>query len=127
MKNQLYFILILNLIFGSQTQIPYSFLNSLEEINPIILPEVDIELLLEQDSESDSNTPYRYGEKISVNINPDNSGKWIETSNGTRIWRVHIQSNNAFGMSFVCSSNRIPEPAASIIAFIIQTKSLTVI
>ena len=109
MKNQLYFILILNLIFGSQTQIPYSFSNSLEEIKPIILPELDIDLLLEQDSESDSNTPYRYGEKISVNINPDNSGKWIETSNGTRIWRVHIQSNNSFGMKPLFDNFFIPE------------------
>ena len=93
MKNQLYFILILNLIFGSQTQVPYSFLNSLEEINPIILPEVDIELLLEQDSESDSNTPYRYGEKISVNTNYTRSINIERDSNSPSVISSYIPTN----------------------------------
>ena len=109
MKNQFYFILFLNLIFGLQTQIPYSFSNSLEKINPIILPEIKLDLLLEQENQDESNSPYKYGEKIAVNINPINSGKWVETSNGTRIWRVHIQSNNAFGIKPSFNNFFIPE------------------
>ena len=109
MKNLLHCILLFNLIFALQNQFPYSFSNVIDDIEQIILPEINIESLLKQDNEAPPNTPYHYGEKISVNINPENSGKWIETSNGARIWRVHIQSNGAFGIKPSFNEFFLPE------------------
>ena len=109
MKNLLHSILLLNLIFAIQIQSPYSFTNDIDDIEPIVLPEIDIKSLLRQDNDAPPNMPYQYGEKISVNINLENSGKWIETSNGARIWRVHIQSNGAFGIKPSFNEFFLPE------------------
>ncbi|SVA18451.1 uncharacterized protein METZ01_LOCUS71305, partial [marine metagenome] len=56
---------------------PYSRLQGLDNNYHIIdLPLVDIEALLEEDSNRDNGTPYRYGYQHYVELSTENSGIW---------------------------------------------------
>ena len=104
---------IINILF-SQENIggkPYSFDNSLMELIPnIIMPTINIDELLYEDANSAPGTPFRYGNKFNVHLNPENSGVW-EYNNNNRIWRISIISHEAYALSLELDDFYLSETA----------------
>ena len=79
--------------------------------NQITLPILNIEQLLEEDRNAPLATPLRYGYKFDVNLSLDNSGEWFDLDNGDRIWRLMINSQDAFALSLEYNQFYIPNGA----------------
>jgi PKD repeat protein len=52
--------------------------------------------------------PYRWGKLFDVSYNPSNSGTWTVLSDGSRIWRLSIQSDNSFSVYAVLNNFYLP-------------------
>ena len=116
-------LLFLNtLIFGqiSQPATPPSFelINLKEEVQAIRMEKVDVERLLQEDQIFDSikDIPWRFGENLYVNINPQNSGHWDILENGDKIWRVSIHSEGAYTINLTFDQYRLP-PGAQLFVY----------
>ena len=99
-------------IFGQQTQegAPYSQIYGLENsYHTITLPQIDRDMLLEEDIYREPGTPFRYGYKHEVKYSPESSGTWEETTDGGMLWRLGIHSPNAYGMKIFFDSYWLPE------------------
>jgi len=89
--------------------IPYSIEHDLPNtFNQITLPSLDIEQLLEEDRNAPIATPFRYGYKFDVNLSLNNSGEWLDLENGDRIWRLTINSQDAFALSLEYNEFYLP-------------------
>ncbi|WP_213520764.1 T9SS type A sorting domain-containing protein [Nonlabens sp.] len=76
----------------------------------IVMPPIDIEAI-EQEDELTSQSlakPYKFGEKIPVDLNLFNSGQWTELENGDRIWRLNIESTGARTINFLFDRYDLP-------------------
>lgn len=114
MKSKFFITIIILIAIGysqdSQGGQPYGLTNTLSRITPVNeLPNVDINALLLEDSEKPPGTPFRYGIRIPVDSSPINSGIWDILPDGTKIWRFHISSRNAFALSLIFDSFHLPE------------------
>ena len=76
-RHSILIILLVSFMFSQQSLSvrPYSFENELarQEIPVEILPELNIDLLLEEDNQPGVK-PFRYGYRHEINLNTDNSG-----------------------------------------------------
>ena len=89
---------------------PYSRLQGLDNNYHIIdLPLLDIEALLDEDSNRANGTPYRYGYQHYVEFSTENSGIWEETADGGLFWQISVTSENAHALSFEFENFFIPE------------------
>ena len=89
---------------------PYSRLQGLDNNYHIIdLPLVDIEALIEEDSNREYGTPYRYGYQHYVELSTENSGIWEETADGGLLWQISVSSENAHALSFEYDNFFIPK------------------
>ena len=116
-------ILTLNILFliniaYSQVSIessPKSFLsNKLFSPEEIILPEINIDEILEQERleiESSELKPYKFAETIYVNFNMENSGNWTILSDGSSVWQLKIKSPGAFSLNLIYDIYNIPPGA----------------
>jgi len=105
-------LILIQLGIAQQVQegTPYSRLQGLDNNYHIIdLPLVDIEALLEEDSNRDNGTPYRYGYQHFVELSTENSGIWEETAVGGLFWQISVTSENAHALSFEYDNFFIPE------------------
>ncbi len=95
--------------------IPYSFINKSlnNDIPQVIMSDIDIDKLKQEDiiNDKDKSKPWRFGENISVNINPDNSGNWTEIENKGRVWRVEITCKNAVSVNLTFDKYKLPKGA----------------
>lgn len=101
----IYFILVYTFILStcSTAQVnvggqPMSTLLGLNsEINTVTMPAVDAQKLLEEDAATAGipDIPLRYAKVIDTDLNFNNSGTWENLSDGSRIWRLEIRSENA--------------------------------
>jgi hypothetical protein len=78
-----------------------------------IMPSIEIERLKKEDFANDGlrMKPYRFGEKIPVDFNLFNSGKWTVLPSGDRIWRINIESTGAKTINFLFDQYNLPEGA----------------
>lgn len=85
------------------------------EIDPIVLPAVDVESLLLEDAKYDKTgeRPYRFGQEIVVDYSLENAGHWTVLENGDRIWRIRFYSKGATSLNFVFEDFYLP-PGATI-------------
>ncbi|MBO4581771.1 MAG: trypsin-like peptidase domain-containing protein [Bacteroidales bacterium] len=91
--------------------LPYSFNKyqlQLTDIPVVSLPVKSHALLLEEETKEDKSKAYKFGENIAVYCTPDNCGIWEEFPDGSRLWRVKIQSQGAYSLNFVFDSFYIP-------------------
>ncbi len=99
---------------------PPSFLKtSLSYQVPLIrMGKVDVEKLLMEDRLFDTikNIPWRFGDNIYVNINPDNSGVWNILDNGDKIWRVSIESVGAYTINLTFNQYKLA-PGAKLFVY----------
>ena len=78
-------------------------------ITPIVLPEVDVERLLQEDAQvKKGDAPFRFGQEIVVDYTLKNSGVWTTLENGDRIWRIRFQSQGAKTLNFVFNDFYLP-------------------
>ena len=75
------------------------------------LDEFDVQDFIEEDKINNNlkTNPYRFANSIEVNFNMNNSGKWIKANDGTNIWRLIIQSKNAYSLNAIYDKFHIPK------------------
>jgi hypothetical protein len=100
----------------STGELPYSWNDSsgiVENSVPIItLSPIDIDALNQEDAENEgTGSPTRFGFSHGVNITLSNSGNWETTSDGGRLWRLKIQSENASSINLLYDQFWLPEGA----------------
>ena len=113
--NQIKLITILFFICGflfTQDNIggrPYSFDNNLRADVPIFTTSnINVEELLNEDANR-SIGPFRYGYRYNTNININTHGSWEVLDNGDSIWRLSIQSSDAYSIGLVYDNFILPE------------------
>lgn len=74
------------------------------------MPHVNVEALLQEDElESQmKDIPYRFGYPIHVNYGIKNSGSWDSLSDGSKIWRLRIESDSALTINLIFDRFFIP-------------------
>ena len=119
MKQKLLLLLLL-IVFGAanaQIQVesrPYSFLNSnMAQLDlrsqKVLSPAKSIaEALKEDEVDEEIGVPPRFGLKVETNLNPNNSGMWVDLPNGARIWRLPIKSPEALSISLLYEKYHLP-------------------
>lgn len=117
MKKILLFLFACVLAFSTYAQIshggkPKSFqFDALKSnIDFKIMPEIDIEALMEEDAidESYGDIPWRFGKEMEVNFSLENSGTWETLDNGDRIWRLEITSYGAYSLNLIYENFNLP-------------------
>lgn len=122
MKKHLFLSLVASVVltFSIKAQIneggsPISFnkFNLQSEIPVKILPAINVQSLLAEDEQNHGKAvPFRFGKDIDVYYNLMNSGIWETLDNGDRLWRLKIESLNAYSLNFICNQFFIPEGAS---------------
>lgn len=120
-KVSLNFVLVFLFIFisNSFSQInvggePMSSLIQLQsDYNSVTLPAVDSKKALEEDAAISDvpGMPFRYGLVVDVDYSLNNSGTWETLSDGSRIWRLGIKSNDAKSLNLIFSNFFMPKGA----------------
>jgi lysyl endopeptidase len=82
-------------------------------INPILLPPLDLAAIVQEDSinDLDKSLPWRYGVTRPLVLNPNQYGEWRNVPNVGRIWRVAIKSPDALNLSINFDNYHLPEGA----------------
>ena len=79
-----------------------------------ILPEFDVNIFLEEDENEMRSTdikPYRFANSIDVDFNMENSGIWTSLDDGSYVWRLAIESTEAYSLNLIYDTFNIPEGA----------------
>jgi hypothetical protein len=69
------------------------------------------ELLMLERNDDRIMKSFRFAKSFDVSINPENSGEWTESSDGTKIWRVGIRSRGAYSLNVIFDRYHIPDGA----------------
>lgn len=71
-------------------------------------------LLLEDEEEALTarTLPMRYATKQSIDVSPDNSGRWTNLPNGDRIWLLGLHSAGAYSLGVTFDAFELPKGAA---------------
>lgn len=114
------FVVYISLTFNLKGQIsqpgtPPSFvLEELKSDVPVVnMRDVNVEKLKQEDLILDDvkDVPWRFGENMDVQINPDNSGRWDYLDNGDRIWRTAVFSRGALSLNLTFDEYKLPPGA----------------
>ena len=112
MKRLVKILILIQFTMGQQTQegAPYSQIYDLgNNFQTITLPQVDRDVLLEEDTYREMGKPYRYGYKHDVQYSPENSGIFEETADGGMMWQISFTSGDAYAISFEYEEFYIPK------------------
>ena len=116
-KTILNLLIITNLLICeiSIDSTPKSFLlNRDSTIEEIIMPEINIEQIIEQeeiDKQSNILKPYKFAETIYLDLNMENSGNWTVLEDGSSIWQLKITSYDAYSLNLIYDVFNIPPGA----------------
>lgn len=85
----------------------------LPEIKMSVLKEIDLKKIMEEDKVLDTirDMPFRFGENIYVDYNPENSGSWEMLEDGSKLWRLGIKSKGAVSINLAFNRYHLPEGA----------------
>lgn len=99
------------LLSGQQArEIPYSFQHAVSQAVPKVrMPSVNVEALLSMEAESSKQGEFTFGKEFEVELSTLNSGLWETLPNGDRLWRLGIQSENAYSINLIFSYFYLPE------------------
>ncbi len=106
-----------SMLSAQATGLPPSALpgaKSVDTIERMVMPEVDVDTLLAEDVERESAgrpVPARYAKGLPVDFTPANSGTWEELGDGSRLWRLRIASPGALSLSLGLNSFDLPAGA----------------
>jgi hypothetical protein len=75
--------------------------SSLDRVEQIVLPEIDIRPLLAEDQARDArrDQPVRFAKPIEVFYTSDTAGSWEQLDNGSLVWRLRISSPGAISLN----------------------------
>ena len=93
---------------------PYSLDNSINlrsEIAVFETPGINVEELLIEDANQNGPAPFRYGYRYLTNISMNTHGTWETLDNGNMIWRMRIESQEAFSIGLQYDNFYLPEGA----------------
>ncbi|MBK9225625.1 MAG: T9SS type A sorting domain-containing protein [Ignavibacteria bacterium] len=93
---------------------PVSSITQLNEtFETVTLPEFDVQKMLEEDriTEQAMDMPTRYARVFDTDFTFGNSGSWEEMSDGSRIWRLAINSNGAVSLGLTYKEFFMPKGA----------------
>ena len=89
---------------------PYAFANSLDNPVEVVMPAVDVEqYMLEDERNTDSKHPFRFGAELDTNLSLANSGAWQQLPNGDRVWQLKVTCRGAKTLNFVFDRFVIPQ------------------
>ncbi len=92
---------------------PYSFNHNLtfdDQSAEVNIAKPDMAAVIAEDAlYTDKNDLYRVGKNIAVNLTPVNSGEWITSPNGEKIWKLTVKSEGALALGFYYNAFEIPE------------------
>jgi len=101
--------------FSQETneQDPISWDLNLSTIEPITLPPLDLDQIRREDSinDLDKSLPWRYGVTRPIHLDLEASGTWTTLEDGSRLWRVAIQSPDAINLSVNFNDFHLPQGA----------------
>lgn len=108
---------------GMPRTIKHESLKIPSTISRKILPQFDVDKLIEEDKrEQLKGVPFRFGNPINVDFTLQNSGKWENVEKG-KVWRLKIQSDEAFTLNLIFRKYRIPK-GAELFVFNPETNSV---
>lgn len=92
---------------------PASFLRTVKSnVHTVFMSKIDVQSLITEDEiESSKGIPLRFGAPFEVNYNMNNSGSWETLGDGSRIWRLRIESDGAYSINLVYSNFWMPPGA----------------
>jgi V8-like Glu-specific endopeptidase len=82
-----------------------------KDIDTWVFNQPDISALQAEDIINDpkGESPWRFGHNNYTELNLNNSGSWIETVNGSKIWRVVVSCEEALTVNLTFTETEIPE------------------
>ncbi len=84
-------------------------LSPLNEVPQMLMPAQDNHRLqTEEAARRNYETAPRYAVNLSVDINPENSGKWETSPDGKQVWRLLIKSPTAYSINLGFSQYKMP-------------------
>jgi hypothetical protein len=110
-------LMLFQQLIGQVTEggFPYSIKNQLgyDDVQIIEMPETPLESLITEDIERDKqkSIPFRFGYNHFVQLNLQNSGTWTTLSNGDKLWRLIIHSEDALSLNLTFDKYKLPEGA----------------
>ncbi len=108
----LFFLLLGGVLMGQPVaDRPLAWQLGLENIDPIVLPRLDLTQIIAEDSinDLDKSLPWRYGVMRTVEASPATQGIWEVLPNGDRMWRVAIKSPEALNLGVNFNQFELPE------------------
>lgn len=92
---------------------PYQWLekSAFSAIDFVSLPDVDIDALKAEDkvTEKHKDIPLRFAYDHEVSFDMNNSGSWLTTKTGDRIWRLGIESKGAYSLNVTFNNFELVE------------------
>jgi PKD repeat protein len=91
---------------------PISFINKnlTSDVDRIILPQPDMNLIMQEDLQDEKNgVMYKVGRVIPTSLNIDNSGTWDILNDGTQVWRLKISCRDAQSITLLYNNFNLPE------------------
>lgn len=101
----------------STEELPYSWTNAdnipalRSNIPPKEMSRLNLKAIEVEDEENDNIGPYRFGIEEEVDFDLTNSGNWIYTDDGGRLWTLKINSPDALSLNLVYDKFWLPEGA----------------
>ncbi len=92
--------------------LPISFTNKnlSANIDRIILPQPDMNAIMQEDMQDEKNGEmFKIGRIIPVSLTIENSGTWDVLPDGTQVWRLEISSRDAKSLTLLYSYFYLPE------------------
>lgn len=101
-----------------------NYLQLSADYNTVILPAVDTKKAIQEDAANSELTgiPFRYGLAINTDLNLNNSGTWETLSDGSRIWRLRIKSEDAVSLNLIFNNFYMPKGAFTFVYDLAKTK-----
>lgn len=86
-------------IFG-QSDLPVSGASPLSAVPTLALPALDNEALLQEElARRSPNRPPRFAQRRAIDVRPTETGLWESLPGGYELWRLRVQSPNAFSIN----------------------------
>ncbi len=90
--------------FSFSQDLTGSSLHSLPAAAKFSIAKPNVSLLNSEDLVNDSKTVYRVGVNLPVNLSTSNAGTWSTLLDGSKVWRLTIESKNAKALGLYFSS-----------------------
>ena len=97
---------------GGTGGIPADQALSLDQVQLMAYPALDLDALAEEDSwREEEGLPFRFAAARDVNLTPENSGNWETLPDGRQLWRLRIACPEVLSLNLGFTGYRLPMDA----------------